>query len=210
MLKGCLVSEDADLYAAWRAGDKNAGQVLIERYYDPVLRFFRTKVGPQADDLVQRTFLACSEGTFRGESSFRSYLFGIARNVLFKFFRGSQRDANVEPDFTVSSIYELAPGPSTVAVQRAEQRLLLEALRRIPLEFQMLLELFYWEELSIAELSAALGLPDGTIKSRLRRGRALLKEAIQGIPSTPEEKESVRVLLGEWAEQMQQHAREPT
>lgn len=204
------MSDDADLYAAWRAGDKQAGQTLVTRYYDSVLRFFRTKVGPQADDLVQRTFLACAEGGFRGESSFRSYLFGIARNILFKSFRGHQRDAMVDPDFTVSSVYELAPGPSTVAAQRTDQRLLLEALRRIPLEFQMLLELFYWEELSIAELAAVLELPDGTVKSRLRRGRTLLKEAIGHVPSSAEEKESVRVLLGEWAERMQEHARELT
>ncbi len=200
---------DAELYAAWRGGDKGAGQALIERYYDPVLRFFRTKVGTQADDLVQRTFLACAEGTYRGDASFRAYLFGIARNVLLKFFRNKQRDAHVDPDFTVSSVYELDPGPSTMAVRRAEQRLLLEALRRIPLEFQLLMELFYWEDLSIAELSSVLELPDGTVKSRLRRGRQLLKEAIANLPSSAEAKESVRVLLSEWAEKMQDYAREP-
>lgn len=204
------MTSDAELYAKWRGGDNRAGQALIERYYDPVLRFFRTKVGPSADDLVQRTFLACAEGDFRGESSFRSYLFGIARNLLFKFFRGNRHDAMVDPDFTVRSVHELAPGPSTMVGQRVEQRLLLEALRRIPLEFQMLLELFYWEELSIAELAAVLELPNGTVKSRLRRGRTLLKEAIGHLPSSPEEKESVRVLLGEWAERMQEHARELT
>jgi RNA polymerase sigma factor (sigma-70 family) len=209
VLSFATVSDDAELYAAWRAGDKHAGEALVTRYYDAVLRFFRTKVGPRADDLVQRTFLACAEGGFRGESSFRSYLFGVARNILFKSFRGHQRDAMVDPDFTVSSVHELAPGPSTVMAKRTEQRLLLEALRRIPLEFQMLLELFYWEELSISELSSVLGLPDGTVKSRLRRGRALLKEAIALLPSSPEEKESVRVLLGEWTERMQEHAREP-
>ena len=202
------MSDDAELYAAWRNGDKRAGQKLIERYYDPVLRFFRTKVGPQADDLVQRTFLVCSEGGFRGESSFRSYLFGVARNLLFKFFRGHRRDALVDPDFTVSSVYELAPGVSTVAANRLEQRLLLEALRRIPLEFQMLLELYYWEELSIAELSAVLELPDGTVKSRLRRGRALVREALERLPSTPAEQDSVRVLLDGWVEKMQEQARE--
>lgn len=203
------VADDADLYAAWRQGDKRAGQALIERYYDPVLRFFRTKVGPQADDLVQRTFLVCAEGGFRGDSSFRAYLFGIARNVLLKFFRNKQRDAKVDPDFTVSSVHELDPGPSTMAARRAEQRLLLEALRRIPLEFQLLMELFYWEELSIAELEAVLELPNGTIKSRLRRGRQLLKDAIGKLPSSPEEKESVRVLLSDWADKMQDQVREP-
>src|SRR5690606_17645112 len=48
---------DRELFEAWRTGDRAAGQQLIERHYDAIVRFFRTKAGPQTDDLVQRTFL---------------------------------------------------------------------------------------------------------------------------------------------------------
>ncbi|MEZ4372914.1 MAG: sigma-70 family RNA polymerase sigma factor [Polyangiaceae bacterium] len=66
---------------------------LIERHYDSVARFLRTKAGPHADDLVQRVFLVCLDkgGQFRGDSTFRAFLFGIARNVVFEFIRGSSR-----------------------------------------------------------------------------------------------------------------------
>ena len=200
----CLrVTDDAELYRRWRGGDDEAATQLVERHYASVARFFRTKVGPEhADDLVQRTFLGCIEGDFRGEGLFRAYLFGIARMLLLGFFKGRHRDAKVDPDFTVSSVLELAPGLSTVAAGRADQRLLVVALQRIPLEIQMTLELFYWEDLSVAELSEALGIPPGTVKSRLHRGRQLVKEAMDGLVTTPDTRSSVRALLDDWAQQM--------
>jgi len=172
--------DDAALFAAWRGGDRASGEALIERHYDAIARFFRTKAGEHADDLVQRTFLVCAEpgASFRGEGSFRAFLFGVGRNVLFEHFRGRVRDGHGEPDFARSSIMDLAPGVATVAGKRAEQRLLLQALQHLPLEAQLLLELYYWEELSIDEVAAVLTIPPGTVKSRLHTARALLREAL--------------------------------
>ncbi len=197
--------DDADLAAAWRAGDRTAGQALVERHYDGIVRFFRTKAGPHADDLVQRVFLVVAdpERGFRGESSFRTYLFGVARNVLLAHYRGRTRDARVDADFSVQSVHDLAPGLSSIAAQRADERLLFEALQRIPLDIQMTLELFYWEDLTIPELAAVLEIPEGTVKSRLHRGRALLEQAMDRIGAPDDARESVRVQLGQWAAQMQ-------
>lgn len=193
--------DDADLFEAWRAGDQGAGQTLIERHYDAIERFFRTKAGNHADELVQRTFLGCIEARdrFRGETAFRSFLFGIARNILFEFIRGQARDRRVDPDFTVSSVEELQPGVSTVAFERAEQRLLVDALRRLPLDIQICLELYYWEDVSVGELAAVMGIPAGTVKSRLHRGRNLLREAMDKLPADTEGRESVRALVDNWA-----------
>ena len=63
---------------------------------------------------------------------------------------------------------------------------------------------------SVTELAAILAIPEGTVKSRLHRGRALLKEAIGKLPATREEQESVRVLLGDWAEKMQDQIKDAT
>ena len=52
---------DRQLLEAWRGGDKKAGKRLFERHYDALTRFFRNKVGPEAPDLVQQTFLGCLE-----------------------------------------------------------------------------------------------------------------------------------------------------
>ena len=78
------VPQDTELLEAWRRGDREAGNLLVERYFVPVYRFFRNKVTGDLDDLVQNTFLRCSQAKddIRQHSSFRPYLFRVARNVL--------------------------------------------------------------------------------------------------------------------------------
>jgi len=193
------VTDDAELLQAWRRGDRSAAEALIERHYDGVLRFFRTKAGADAEDLVQRTFLRCVEpaSAFRGDSTFKAFLFGVARNVLFEHIRAIVRDKKADPDFGASSILDLNPRASTVAIERAEQRRLVLALQRIPVDLQMTLELFYWEELSVDELARALDVPAGTVKSRLHRARGLLKEALDVMPGDTESG-SARVLVERW------------
>lgn len=172
--------DDVELLRAWRDGDADAGARLVERHFDGMSRFFGNKVGVGAEDLVQRTFLVALEraGGFRGDSSFRTFLFGIARNVLLEYFRERRRDQRIEPDFGVSSAFDLDPSPSQVVARRGEERLLLEALRRIPLELQMAVELHYWEGTSLEDLARIQEVPLGTIKSRLHRARKLLMEEL--------------------------------
>lgn len=194
-------SEDGLLLQAWAGGDRGAGAMLVEKYYDAMVRFFRNKAGDDADDLIQRTFLAAAEGAgcFRGQGSVRAWLFGIARNMLYEHIRGQVRKGMVEPDFRESALIDLAPGLSTVAARRADQRVLLSALQRIPVELQVLLELYYWEELSVQELGEVLQIPAGTVKSRLHRARSLLREATAKVPASREEAEGARMLLEDWA-----------
>src|SRR5262249_1646015 len=85
-------------------------------------------------------------------------------------------------DFGASSILDLNPRASTVMFKRAEERLLVQALQRMPVDIQMTLELYYWEELSIDEVAEAMGTAPGTIKSRLHRGRALLRDELERLP----------------------------
>lgn len=200
--------DDAALVAAWRGGDRAAGEALLERHYDAIVRFFTHKAGDQADDLTQRTFLACAGGLhgFRAESSFRAFLFGIARNVLFEHIRHRVRAGQRDPDFTVQSLADLAPGVATLASRRAEQRALVRALQQIPLEAQVLVELYYWEELGLDELATVLGIPEGTVKSRLHRARAQLREAMEKLDGTPEELESASQVLAQWAAGVQGRA----
>src|SRR3954463_11182439 len=85
---------DLDLLVAWRAGDAAAGQVLFKRHFRKVYRFFETKCGAEADELVQATFLACvrAKDQFRGESSFATYLFTVARHELYRVLSERRRD----------------------------------------------------------------------------------------------------------------------
>lgn len=170
--------DDASLWQAWCAGDKRAGETLFERYFDAIYGFFERKVQGDVSDLVQRTFLGCIEARerFRGASSFRTFLFAIARHELFAHYRSKRRGAVV--DFGVSSLAELAPSPSSVARQRSERDILLEALRGLPLDLQLILELRFWENLSGPDLAVILELPEGTVRSRLRRALEELRQRL--------------------------------
>jgi DNA-directed RNA polymerase specialized sigma24 family protein len=85
----------------------------------------------------------------------------------------------------VTSSDELTPSPSSVLAVHQEQRLLLEALRRIPLDYQLVLELYYWEDMAAPELAQVLGLPEGTVRSRLRRARELLTHRMKVLARSP-------------------------
>jgi RNA polymerase sigma-70 factor (ECF subfamily) len=178
-----IMVEDHELLGAWQRGDRQAAEVLIERHFDAISGFFRTKAHTHADDLVQRTFLRCAEhlDRFKADGTVRAFLFGIARNVFYEFLREKKRHGP-EPDFSTSSLCDLQPGAVTQLSRRAEDQLLLEALHRIPIELQIAIELYYWDELSIDELAVALDVPSGTVKSRLHRARALLRDAIDAVP----------------------------
>ncbi len=177
-----VVGDDFALLMAWRAGDNSAGEALFERYYDAVERFFANKVRDTGDDLVQQTFEACVAGRDRLEkaSSFRSYLFGTAHNLLRTHFRKQQREAE-HIDFTMRSAYDMSPGPSTFLARRRQQQILLDALRRIPLDYQIVLELRIWEEMSTAEIAEIVQIPHGTARSRLRKARELLLQAVAAV-----------------------------
>jgi RNA polymerase sigma-70 factor, ECF subfamily len=195
------MSGDPELLEAWRAGDSAAGERLFERYYTAIARFFTNKVSGDPADLIQETFVLCLQGRDRivDPQRFRSYLFGIAYNVLRRHYESRHVDGE-RLDFASRSVADLGAGPLTVAVQSGEQRVLLEALRRIPVQFQVVLELFYWEELTSAAIAEVLGLPHGTVRTRLRRARTLLEEAITQVDADPAVRRRTLSDLDSWAE----------
>ena len=173
---------DFDLLERWRSGDAAGGQALFARHFKPVYRFFRYKVGADADELVQRTFLACmnARDQFRGESPFRSYLFAIARRELYGYLRA--RPAAEHVDFGVTSIAEIVTSPSQRLDRARQIDHLREALRRLPVDQQVLLELHYWHEFDAAALANIMGAEPGTIRVRLLRARRALRGAMSRLP----------------------------
>lgn len=172
--------DDLALLDRWSAGDSAAGQALFARYFDSIYGFFETKCEADADELTQATFLACVRvrDKFRREASFRTFLFAIARNELYRRLRDRQRrDAKL--DFELSSIAELVSTPGTRMARGQEHHRLLEALQHLPVEQQTLLELHYWEELEIRDLAQVFEAPEATIRTRLHRARARLRELLE-------------------------------
>jgi RNA polymerase sigma-70 factor (ECF subfamily) len=177
-------AENAILVDAWRGGDQEAGRALFERYYEPVARFFVSKVGDDSGDLIQKTFLACLAGRerMRDGAIFRAYLFTVAHNLLYKHYHEQRRDGTrLDFEHVCAESLSPSPSPSAALTHKRELRLVLEGLRRIPLDYQVLLELHYWEHMSVAEIAEVLALPLGTAKTRLRRGRQLLGERMADI-----------------------------
>ena len=165
---------DLALLHRWRSGDVAAGNRLVRRHYHRVRQFFATKLDDGVDDLTQQTFLACTERRQVIEQGrFVAFLLAIARNKLLHCFRHRGRhQARLDP--LTTSVADLATS-SGIVVRGQRKRSLVSALRELPIDAQIALELFYWEELSIAEIAAVLEVPSGTVKARLSRARAALK-----------------------------------
>lgn len=194
---------DEQLLTAWRAGDREAGNQLFARYFSGVFRFFRNKVDRGVEDLVQKTFMACVEGRdrLRADTSFRGYLFGAAHHLLRAHYR-RERALGREEDADDHSIVDMGASPTSLIGEHEEQRLLLAALRRLPVDYQVALELHYWEGMTAAELGEVLDLPLGTAKTRIRRGRELLEELMATLADSKELLESTRANLEVWARQL--------
>ncbi len=197
------MATDRELLEAWRAGDERSGSTLFERHYRCVSRFFSNKVDGETADLIQKTFLSCVESLprFRGDAQFKTYLLAIARNVLLMHYRGKRRhDARFDPG--VTSVQDLGPTPTALMMRRDEQRTLLLALRSLPLDAQTLLELYYWESMRAREIAEVLGVPEGTVRTRLRRAKKLLLKGVESVGARGEETPNTVEDLDDWARRL--------
>jgi RNA polymerase sigma factor (sigma-70 family) len=175
------VSDDVDLalLSRWREGDRSAGEQLFLRQFEHLYRFFASKCHGDIDELVQATLLGClsAKQQFRGDSTFKAYMFTVARHELYKYLRARRRD-HERLDFSTVSIADLATTPGTRIARDQAHRRLLDALRGLPVEQQTLLELYYWEDLDVATLGTIFEAPPATIRTWLYRARQQLKDKL--------------------------------
>ncbi len=186
-LPGEARPSDFDLLTAWAAGDADAAGRLIKRHTGALYRFFDRKVDGAVEDMVQETFVACVErvGHIRPEVGFRAYMFGVARHVLCARLRAQHRQPG-ELDLESSSLREVGPTPSELVVDAQEEKLLQEALRWLPVETQLLLELYYWQDLTANDLASIYGAAVPAIRSRLRRAKDALRDAVARVAQSPD------------------------
>jgi RNA polymerase sigma factor (sigma-70 family) len=193
------LESDEELLAAWRAGAVTSGERLWHRHSRSVQRFFYNKVPwAVATDLAQRTF----EAGLRVQQpvrSFRNYLLGIARHQLFDHLRSEKRRAQREIDLDMLVIEDTVAVAEDWVCAKREKRVLLRALRRLPLSVQLALELRYWERMSDREISEVLAVPIGTVKSRIAAGHVELRAAIKRLELSPERLQSTLDTLDSWA-----------
>jgi len=154
-----------------RRGSREAFEELFARHRESIYGFFRRRVPAEGrpEDLTQETFLAVLRGANRYEprASVRSYLFGIAFNLLSSERRAHQRQQVLAPD------REPAADPIS-----DESLWLREALARLEERDREILMLREYEQLSYSEIAALLRMPVNTVRSRLFRARIELKSLL--------------------------------
>jgi RNA polymerase sigma-70 factor (ECF subfamily) len=154
-------------------GRPEAFEAIFERHFDAVQRYLARRVGGgRADDLASATFVVAFErrGAFHDAAgSARPWLFGIATNLLRNELRGEQRALGALARVASDS------GRGGLDAGIGERSDLPAALAALDVDQRDVLVLFAWEELSYREIAAALGVPVGTVRSRLARARARLR-----------------------------------
>jgi RNA polymerase sigma factor (sigma-70 family) len=189
---------DAALLHAWRSGDTAAGEAFTRAYYSGILGFFRLRAAEAAEDLAQKTFLACVEGgsQIAGENV-RAFLFGIARNVLMRHLRDQHRDVALE-HFDAGRPQSML-SPSGVVAQRREHWLLLRALERLPDDTQIILGLHYVQGLLSREIADVLGVTTSVVTTRLSRARDALRKEVETLRAPEQTRQSVLADFEAWA-----------
>lgn len=177
---------DLVLLDRWSAGDQDAGGQLFKHHFAALYRFFEHKTRGEVDDLVQETFLACvrNRASFARQSSFRTYLFAIARHVLFKHWRGVAA-ARTTLDVEDVSIESLSTSLGGRMAQREDRARLRAVLRTLPMGQQVLLEMFYWQGFDRDQLAEIFDVEPATIGSRLFRAREALQAALADDAAAP-------------------------
>lgn len=173
---------EADLVNAWKAGDRRAGDRLLSRYVRELDGHFYFKVGrSDADELRQQTLLRVSQAIakFRGESSFRTFLYSIAHRTLCDFLR-ARRTGRGRFDAAQCSLEEVL-GEIAVPEFDLDSRELLAALRALPVVQQQVFELklirgFTYEQIAqVVAVRSPVTLRT-SLHAACRKLRALLGE----------------------------------
>jgi len=187
--------DDSALLEAWRGGDREAGDALLRRHFLGVFRYFAAHPGVDAEEMTQRTFEACIAARDRVREQFVAYLFGIARYQLLREWERKGYRGDAVPPSSVA-LRDQRTSPSMRVAKLDEQMLFARGLATLPTEFSSVLELFFWEDRSIQEIADKLGIAAGTVKSRLHRGKALLRTWLDSVPQSAELRTGAIALLG--------------
>lgn len=159
-------------------GERDAFDALIARWHEPLWRYLRRLSDDDdcARDLAQDTWLRVFRGiaALREPAKLRPWLFGVARNVAMDRLRRQYAQAP-QADIDLEAI-----PAATESVNLEEEIATLEAgLETLPIVERETLTLFYLRELSLEEIAGLVGVPVGTVKSRLFRARQLLRRALE-------------------------------
>ena len=175
------MKEQENIVARARRGDADAFEQLVAAYRDQVFRLALRMCGnaADADEVAQEAFLSAWKGlpNFRGDSQFSTWLYQLTSHAAIDLMRREKRQIAAE-DIADVSAADPGPSPQQQAEQSETRQVVRDAVLQLTPEYRQIVVLRYLEELSYEEIGAALKLPAGTVKSRLNRAKAQLKDIL--------------------------------
>jgi RNA polymerase sigma-70 factor (ECF subfamily) len=175
---------DQQLIDAVLAGDPAQFNGLVMRYANRLYRFILKNIGHAAlaEDLAQETFVEAFRQlpTFRGEAKFSTWLFGIALNKIRNYINRSPDGRQQHSPMRIPRSNPASDGNPTQLLEKKQTLLALQqAIETLPTELRESLILVAMEELPYEEAAQLLGIPVGTLKSRVHRARDLLRQSMR-------------------------------
>lgn len=146
----------------------------IKRYETDMFRFAKSIVGNQVDgeDAMQESILKAYEkiDTLRSRRKFKPWIFQILANECYKILRNQKKQEVTDP-------FQF-PETKSVMIENEDGEILSYILK-MPKQYQEVLILYYYDEFSVKEIADILDIPQGTVKSRLARGRKQLRNLLE-------------------------------
>jgi RNA polymerase sigma-70 factor, ECF subfamily len=167
---------------------------LFERLYN--FACWLTHDRSEAEDLVQETYAKALRGfsSFQPGTNFRAWIYRILRNAFLNSRAGlSAASVPLDAEDESASVAATEETPESIMLQRADWELVQQSLERVPVAHREILLLCEVEEMSYQEIAAALGIPIGTVMSRLSRARSALRAEARKIQQASAAKSTGRL-----------------
>jgi RNA polymerase sigma-70 factor (ECF subfamily) len=178
---------DVSLVERWRGGDGNAGEALVGRYCQPLMRYLRRLSGSDhvAEELHQQTWLSVLEhldkfdpNTNTGAGGFKAWLFRIATNKANDTWRSRGRERVAKEGLRLVTEYE-GPDVAHGASGDEQGHKLLRAIDQLPEAQKQVLLLRYYSDMKFVEIAEMLGCPLNTALGRMHKAMLKLKQLME-------------------------------
>jgi RNA polymerase sigma-70 factor (ECF subfamily) len=186
-------TRDAETLERCRAGDERAYRELVDRYRRQVysLAYRMVRSAEDAEDITQETFVRVFRSLDRYDPRrpFTAWLFTIAARLCIDAIRRRKhrpialvrRDGESDED-RIIEVEDPGPGPEDLASRAEEERRTGDLIESLPPHYRIVVIMRHQQDLSYEEIAEALRVPLGTVKARIHRARALLKQRLEGMP----------------------------
>jgi RNA polymerase sigma-70 factor (ECF subfamily) len=193
--------DEREIIEKVRQGDTQAFEVLVERYQTKVYNLALRMCGNEDDafDLAQDAFIRAwkSLSSFQFESAFSTWLFRLTSNLCLDYLRAKKRRAAVsltmsgeEDEQAQLDVPDPAMTPEEAVLASEDKAILMEAINSLSADYRQIITLRAINDLSYAEIAKVLQIQEGTVKSRLSRARAELKNKLLQIGNKKKKKPS--------------------